>query len=148
MCTTKELGSSINRKPTYDFPKLFNTKFCFICHRLAAIPMGSLGRQSTTSHFGKLEVNVGGRLWGCTDLNLDTTFVFDFYTHDRPILHRLGTVLSQTNGQTDIQLARNNSPCERFRLKDTIYRCQVWQSRGQKYLTDEYLPYTSLPLPN
>ena len=37
-----------NRKPTHDFPIPLITKFCYICHRLAPIPISSYGRPIRT----------------------------------------------------------------------------------------------------
>ena len=71
-------------------PIPLNTKFCSICHRLAGIPLSKFP--------SKFDPRLGLRLrWtygvkNDTNQNVVSTFLFDFNTHYRPILHRLATI--------------------------------------------------------
>ena len=60
-------------------PRLLNTKCCSICRRLAVIPMSSY---STPQNWG-VRVDIG--VENGTNRNLVPTFLFDFYTHYKPI---------------------------------------------------------------
>ena len=107
------IGISVveNRKPVNYFPTTVNTKFCFICYRLAIF---SMSNSEHLPNFGDYMVFVGGRKWYQSKCRL--TFIFDFYTTHcmsmiSSILHRLAIV--QRNGrQSDIERRAKRSPVQ------------------------------------
>ena len=92
--------SCINRKPTNDFLIPLNPKVCSICRHLAGTPMPNMAPNSI-SPFGGLGWTQG--VENCSNQNVVSTFLCDFYTHYRPNLHRLGTI---HNAVTDTQKNR------------------------------------------
>ena len=48
-------------------------------------------------------MDLGGRIWYHSKCR--PTFPFDFYTHDRPILHRLATIHDAADRKTDRAMA-------------------------------------------
>ena len=98
----QRLGICTNRKPIHDFPLPLNTELCSIRRRLAVIPMSCFDPQIRPP-FGGLgwtqEVDNG------TNRHLVPTFLFDLYTHYRPVLHRVATLHNAADRQTDRSLA-------------------------------------------
>ena len=91
------VGSCANRKPIHDFPMPLNTNFCSICRRLTTIKMSSYDTQFDPQFVG-VRADLG--VENGTNRNLVPIFLFDFYAHNRPILHRLATMHNAADGQT------------------------------------------------
>ena len=89
------VGICTNRKLIHDFLLPLDTDVCHICRR----PFGGYG-------------GLGGRgLKNGTNQKVGSTFLFDFYAHYRPTLHRLATIhnAAEDRRQTDRSIAMSSS---------------------------------------
>ena len=92
------IGICTNGKPTHDFPIPLNTQFWSICRHLVTFPVSGYGRQ-LDPRFGLLGWILG--VENGTYRDVVPTFLFDFCTYSRPILHRLVTIRNVIDRQSD-----------------------------------------------
>ena len=82
----------------YDFTTTVSLKWYSTCNRLAAIAMSSYDPPPKSTPVWRFSVDLWGR--NGTNQNIVPTSLFDFYTHHKPILHRLVTIHNAADRQS------------------------------------------------
>ena len=128
-------GKANNRKLTQDFttPRYQFKVLLSNCHRLAGMPVSNYGPKilphPPPPPFGGLGWTYEGRLKVVPiDRNVETTFLLDFYTPYRPIVHRLATIHNAANRQTTGRQNDRNGP---HMLLAALKLVTNWSVRGK-----------------